>query len=96
MACSIREMVQARANELGLTAYALAHASKVGGQFVVSVNHVAEYLAGRKDMTTAKLEALLPHLGLALVVAVKRPRLRPVALTPVKLPQPIGGASSCG
>lgn len=89
-------MVQARANELGLTAYALAHGSKVGGQFVVSVNHVAEYLAGRKDMTTAKLEALLPHLGLALVVAVKRPRLRPVALGGQLYAAGSGEGSKCG
>lgn len=89
-------MVQARANELGLTAYALAHGSKVGGRFVVSVNHVSEFLAGRKDMTTAKLEALLPLLGLAVVVAVKRPRLRPVALVPVKIQQPFQESQSCG
>ena len=61
---TIRETIQAQASKLGLTAYAIAHAAKVDGQFVVSINHVQEYLAGRKDMTSAKLDAVFLVLGL--------------------------------
>jgi len=41
-----------------LTAYFIATEAKRlnGGHFPVSINHVSEYLAGRKDMTGKKRE----------------------------------------
>lgn len=61
---TIRQTIQAQAAKLGMTAYAIAHAAKVDGKFVVSVNHVQEYLAGKKDMTSQKVDAVLRVLGL--------------------------------
>lgn len=61
---TIREAVQAQADKLGLSAYAIAHESKQGDEFLVSVNHVQEYLSGRKDMTSTKLDAIFGVLGL--------------------------------
>jgi CRISPR/Cas system CMR-associated protein Cmr5 small subunit len=63
----IREVVIERAEEREMTAYAIAHeAKRTGGSddFPVSINHVSEYLAGRKDMTGQKLDAVLRVLGL--------------------------------
>lgn len=61
---SIRQAVIERATELEMTAYAIAHAAKVGEDFIVSVDHVQHYLAGRKDMTSEKVDAVLRVLGL--------------------------------
>lgn len=59
----IRATVNARAYELNLTAYAIAKATN--GQ--VSEDAVRNFLAGRSSLTVAKLQALLPVLGLELV-----------------------------
>lgn len=67
---TIRKTIQAQVARLGLTAYAIAHAAKVDGEFTVSVNHVQEYLAGRKDMTSGKLDAILKVLGLKITKAI--------------------------
>lgn len=64
---TIRATIQAQAKKLGMTAYAIARAAKVNDQFVVSVYHVQEYLAGRKDMTSAKLDAVMKVLGLQII-----------------------------
>lgn len=61
---TIRQIVQAQVDRLGVTAYHIAHAAKVDGKFTVSINHVQEYLAGRKDMTSEKLDAVFKVLGL--------------------------------
>lgn len=52
-----------------LTAYFIATEAKRlnGGNFPVSINHVSEYLAGRKDMTGKKLDWVLRVLGLEIV-----------------------------
>jgi transcriptional regulator with XRE-family HTH domain len=55
----IRARVKARALELQLTSYAIAKASGV------SENHVAAYLAGRKSMTSSRLQHVLAALGLS-------------------------------
>lgn len=61
----IREVVIERAEEREMTAYAIAKATvDADGELVVSLNHVNEYLAGRKDMTGKKLDAVLRVLGL--------------------------------
>lgn len=61
----IREVVIERAEEREMTAYAIAKATvDPDGEQVVSINHVSEYLAGRKDMTGQKLDAVLRVLGL--------------------------------
>jgi hypothetical protein len=56
----IRDVVVARARELGLTKYAVAKLSKV------SEKHVGSYFNGQKSMTTERLQHLLKVLGLTL------------------------------
>lgn len=58
----LQQAVIARANELGMTAYAIAKAS--AGK--VSENHVHCYLTGRKSMGSHKLQHVLAALGLEL------------------------------
>jgi uncharacterized protein YktB (UPF0637 family) len=60
----LRARVIDRARELDLTAYAIAVAAKHGDEWVVSADHVKAYLDGAKDMTSAKLDAVLKVLGL--------------------------------
>ena len=54
----IRQAIQARAAQLGLTAYALA---KLAG---MSEETVRPYLQGKRDMTSKKVDKLLEALGL--------------------------------
>lgn len=61
----IQSRVIARANELGLTAYAIAQ--KTGGR--VSNDHVKDYLERRKSMGSHKLQHVLTVLGLEIVEA---------------------------
>lgn len=68
MAKTIAQIVRARADELELSAYAIARMAMVHNEFTVSVYHLNEYLAGRKDMTTGKLDHVLRALGLELGV----------------------------
>jgi hypothetical protein len=56
----IREAVIARADELNLTAEAIA--ARTDG--AVSRNHVREFLARRKQMTSGKLGAVMTALGM--------------------------------
>lgn len=65
----IRAVVIARAEELSLTAHAIAVQAKDNDQWVVWPDHVKHYLEGRKDMTSAKLDAVLRVLGLRVTVA---------------------------
>lgn len=61
----IQARVISRAEELGLTAYAIAKAS--GG--AVSEDHVQAYLTRRKSMGSHKLQHVLRALGLELTVS---------------------------
>ena len=80
---SIREMIARRAADLGLTPHAIAAECGPGenGEPILRRDHVAKYLAGEKDMATAKVDAVLRVLGMRVVVmttsAVKRGRGRP-------------------
>jgi uncharacterized protein YktB (UPF0637 family) len=60
----IREVVIERAESLGLTGYAIAVAAKINGEWIVSADHVKDYLERRKHMTDGKLDAVLRVLGL--------------------------------
>lgn len=65
---SIRQAVIKAVERQGHTAYSLTHAIKEAndGEFAVSHNHINEYLAGRKDMTSEKVDWLLRVLGLVI------------------------------
>lgn len=56
----IHELCQAQARRLGLSAYAVAKAT----QGKVSDDHVAAFFAGRKEMGSHRLDAVLAVLGL--------------------------------
>jgi transcriptional regulator with XRE-family HTH domain len=62
---TIQATIQARAAQLGLTAYALA---KLAG---MSEETVRPYLQGKRDMTSRKVDKLLEALGLE-VKEIKR------------------------
>lgn len=63
---TIHEAITQAVSKQKLTAYFIATEAKRlnGGDFPVSINHVNEYLAGRKDMTGKKLDWVLRVLGL--------------------------------
>lgn len=63
MARSIRDIVVARAENLGLSAYAIAKASNGA----VSEDAVKRYMMGRGDITTGKLDAVFRALSLVVV-----------------------------
>ena len=60
----IRKVVVARADTLGLTAYAVA--TRTGGR--VLPDTVKNYFEGRSGMTTTHLQHVLDVLGLTLIV----------------------------
>lgn len=63
---TIRESIQAQANRMGLTAYAISQQCGVDkkGKRIVSVVHVQAYLNGDKDMTSERIDAILNVLDL--------------------------------
>lgn len=67
---TIRESIQAQANRLGLTAYAISQQCGEGkkGKRIVSIVHVQAYLNGEKDMTSERLDAIMKVLGLEVKV----------------------------
>lgn len=66
---TIHQAITQAVSEQKLTAYFIATEAKRlnGGHYPVSINHVNEYLAGRKDMTGKKLDWVLRVLGLEIV-----------------------------
>jgi len=64
----IRQAIIKAVERQGHTCYSLAHAIKDlnNGEFAVSLNHINEYLEGRKDMTSEKVDWLLRVLGLVI------------------------------
>lgn len=59
----IREMVIARAAELGMSAYAVSRAINVTG---TTMCHVYHYMKGRRSITSRNLQHILSALGLTL------------------------------
>lgn len=66
---TVREIIKQKAAALQLDGYEIAHACKQqnNGEWVVSVSHMVQYLLGKKDMTTQKLDAVLEVLELDLI-----------------------------
>ena len=64
----IREAIIRRVDKLGLTAYAIAKASN--GK--LTQKHVREYLIRESSMTSARLQHLLPIIGMEVRTKAKK------------------------
>lgn len=63
---TLRDTIRERAKQLCLSAYDIARAiyHLNHEQWIVSCDHMQDYLNGTKDMTGSKLDAVLSYLGL--------------------------------
>lgn len=68
---TIRKTIQAQADKLGLTAYAIARdcGKDRKGKWIVSPRHIQNYFSGEKDMTSARIDAIFKVLGLRVTIA---------------------------
>lgn len=65
---TLRDTIHERAKQLRLSAYDIARAiyHLNHEQWIVSCDHMQDYLNGTKDMTGSKLDAVLSYLGIRL------------------------------
>ena len=66
---SLRMIIAMRAKQLGLSGYDIARAIKTinNDTWLISCDHMEQFLQGRKDMTSAKVDAVLAYLKLLIV-----------------------------